>query len=101
LKANPFLTTLRLKEKLGSATITHPFHPLSGKNIQILKTRKIGGRIVLTLRNEHVGNINVPADWTDYFSTDQNTYGTPDVLISVESLLALCELMKKTDTSCT
>jgi len=99
--ANPFLTALYLKEKLGSVTITHPFHPMSGKNLQILKTRKIGGRLVLTLRNEQVGNINVPVDWTDYFPVNQEAHSTPEAFISVESLLALCELVKKLDKKCT
>ena len=93
--ANPFLTALRLKEELGSVTITHPFHPLSGKELKILKTRKIAGKIMLVLQSEKIGIINIPTEWTDYFPSDQEKYITPGAFISVESLLALCELVNK------
>jgi hypothetical protein len=83
---------------LGSVIITHPFHPKSGKELQILKTRKIAGKIFLILSCDQSGSFSIPADWTDYF-TDQQALTNPGALISVESLLALCELVKKIDNS--
>jgi hypothetical protein len=83
---------------LGSVIITHPFHPKSGKELQILKTRKIAGKIFLILSCDQSGSFSIPADWTDYF-TDQQVLTNPGALISVESLLALCELVKKIDNS--
>jgi hypothetical protein len=80
---------------LGSVTITHPFHPLSGKELKILKTRKIAGKIMLVLQSEQIGILHIPTDWTDYFSTDHEKSITPRTFISVESLLALCELVNK------
>jgi hypothetical protein len=76
-------------------TITHPFHPLSGKVLKILKTRKIAGKIILVLQSKQLEIFNVPTEWTDYFSTDQEKPSTFEVFISVESLLALCELVNK------
>ena len=93
--ANPFLTALRLKEELGSVTITHPFHPMSGKELKILKTRKIAGKIMLVLQSEQIGIFNIPTEWTDYFPVDQEKSITPGAFISVESLIALCELVNK------
>ena len=75
-------------------TITHPFHPKSGKELQILKTRKIAGKLHLVLQCDQIGSFNIPADWTDYFPADQNLSPTPATFISVESLLALCEIVK-------
>jgi hypothetical protein len=80
---------------LGSVTITHPFHPLSGKELKILKTRKIAGKIMLVLQSEQIGIFNIPIEWTDYFLADQEKPTTPGGFISVESLLALCELVNK------
>ena len=93
--AHPFLTALRLNEELGSVTIIHPFHPMSGKELQILKTRKIAGKIFLVLHNEQIGNFNIPADWTDYFPVNHDASIYPGAFISVESLLALCKIVKK------
>jgi hypothetical protein len=50
---------------LGWATVTHPFHPLSGKRFLILKIRKGGGREVLSLFAEHIGTVALPREWTD------------------------------------
>jgi hypothetical protein len=68
---------------------------MSGKELQVLKTRKAGGRLTLILKENERGSLAVPAEWTDYFSAVQDTSATSDTFISVESLLLLCELIKK------
>jgi len=68
---------------------------MSGKELQILKTRKVAGKIFLMLHNEQIGNFNIPADWTDYFPVNHYVSINPGAFISVESLLALCKLVKK------
>jgi hypothetical protein len=68
---------------------------MSGKELQILKTRKIAGKIFLVLQNEQIGNFNIPADWTDYFPVNHDVSITPGAFISVESLIELCKLVKK------
>jgi hypothetical protein len=80
---------------LGCVAITHPFHPLSGKELKILKIRKIAGKIILVLQSEQIGIFNIPAEWTDYFPIDQEKSIIQGAYISVESLLALCELVNK------
>ncbi len=50
---------------MGWATVTHPFHPLSGKRFLILKARKVGGREILSLFDEGNGTITLPREWTD------------------------------------
>jgi hypothetical protein len=84
---------------LGSVIITHPFHPKSGKELQVLKTRKIAGKLFLILPSDQTGSFSIPADWTNYF-TDQQAFINPEAFISVESLFALCEFVKKIDKSC-
>jgi hypothetical protein len=51
---------------LGWATVTHPFHPLSGKRFLVLKARKVGGREVLSLFEEGKGTVTLPREWTDH-----------------------------------
>ncbi len=68
---------------------------MSGKELPILKTRKIAGKIILVVQSDQIGIFNIHAEWTDYFSVDQVKPIIPGAYISVESLLALCELVNK------
>jgi hypothetical protein len=95
--ANPFLTTLLRKEELGSVRITHPFHPQYNHEFLVLKVRKFGGRLILSLQDPEQGSLSVPADWTDYFSSDPPFSGTPNEYISPSALLSLCEMVKNFD----
>jgi len=95
LWANPFLTALQRKEHLGSVTITHPFHPFTGRTFQVLKIRTVASIITLVLQEKERGSFAVPAEWTDYFSSGQQGPPPSDTFISPESLLAICELIKK------
>jgi hypothetical protein len=49
---------------LGYITITHQFHPLSGKSFSILKIKEINGMRTYSLRHES-GVFSVPESWTD------------------------------------
>ena len=68
---------------------------MSGKELKILKTRKIAGKIILVLQSEKKGVFHIPTEWTDYFPADHDEPIIPEAFISVESLLALCELVNK------
>lgn len=70
---------------------------MSGKELKILKTRKIAGKIILVLQSEQIGIFNIPTEWTNYFSGDQEKSITSGAYISAESLLALCDLVKIVD----
>jgi hypothetical protein len=58
-------TTLASNPSLGWALITHPFHPLKGQRLAILKIRKVSGREVFSLYDEQKGSLPIPRDWTD------------------------------------
>jgi len=51
-----------LNQDLGTATITHPFHPLSGQSFPILKIRRFpsGRHFSLQVRDDV---ISVPESW--------------------------------------
>jgi hypothetical protein len=50
---------------LGSAEITHPFHPLRGQRFAVLKVRHVSGVATLSLRHAELGSFAVPQEWTD------------------------------------
>jgi hypothetical protein len=50
---------------LGSAEITHPFHPLRGQWFAVLKVRHVSGVATLSLRHAELGSFAVPQEWTD------------------------------------
>jgi hypothetical protein len=53
-----------INNDFGSATITHPFHPLYGKSFTILKIRKFpSGRFFSLLTENDV--FSVPESWID------------------------------------
>jgi hypothetical protein len=76
-------------------TINHPFHPFTGRIFPVLKTRKVAGIITLVLQEKERGSFAVPADWTDYLPSGKHAAPLSDSFISPDSLLLLCELVKK------
>ena len=80
---------------LGSALITHPFHPLSGQRFSILKTRKIGGQEVLSLYDEKRGSLSIPRDWTDQaVLPPYSGLIEPAPILDVRCLLKLHDLVR-------
>jgi hypothetical protein len=77
---------------LGSATITHPFHPLRGKRFAILKTRRVGGIDTLILRGSERGTFGVPAEWTD--RADPPVRDRQPQIFDPLSLFELAELVR-------
>jgi hypothetical protein len=81
---------------LGSAEITHPFHPLRGQQFVVLKVRKVSGVETLSLRHPKTGSFAVPRDWTDWAppgAHSQSIKGLQPLLIDALGLLALAELI--------
>jgi uncharacterized protein DUF5372 len=80
---------------LGSAEITHPFHPLRGQRFVVLKVRRVSGVETLSLRQAEFGSIALPREWTDWASPDSQTGpgGGEPLLIDAFGLLALTELV--------
>ena len=85
-----------LSQSLGSAEITHPFHPLRGRRFVVLKLRKVSGVETLSLRHTEMGSFAVPREWTDWeppgTSSEPNTDQRP-LLFDVAGALALAELV--------
>jgi len=80
---------------LGSAEITHPFHPLRGQRFVVLKVRRVSGVETLSLRHVELGSFAVPREWTDWAPLDAQaapTDGQP-LLIDAFGLSALTELV--------
>lgn len=80
------------------AEITHPFHPLKGKNFVILKSRSVAGVETLVLRESARGTFAVPKEWTD--QADLCAAGSLDGRISIfdpKCLLALVRLIHESE----
>ena len=72
---------------MGSASITHPFHPLRGQRFAVLKIRRVSGVPVLSMRHPDLGSFAVPQDWTDWGAPHEAT-ATPLII----DAFGLCEL---------
>jgi hypothetical protein len=80
---------------LGWALITHPFHPLKGRRLAILKIRKIGGQEVLSLYDDKRGSLPIPRDWTDQALLCPHTgLIEPAPILDARCLLKLQELVR-------
>jgi hypothetical protein len=82
---------------LGSAEITHPFHPLRGQRFVVLKIRMISGAERLSLRHVEMGSFAVRRDWTDWAppgTPSVTSDGHPPLFIDASGLLALAELVQ-------
>jgi hypothetical protein len=81
---------------LGSAEVTHPFHPLRGQRFVVLKVRRVSGVETLSLRHVELGSFALPREWTDWAQLDAQTaapIGVQPLLIDAFGLLALTELV--------
>jgi hypothetical protein len=80
---------------LGSAEITHPFHPFRGQRFVVLKVRKVSGVETLSLRQAELGSFAMPREWTDWGppGTQAALVGGQLLLIDTLGLLALTELL--------
>jgi hypothetical protein len=78
---------------LGSAAITHPYHPLRGQQFPLLKIRRIGGVETVILHGID-GTFAVPLAWTDRAEPNPwQTIGINPPLFSAQSLVSLVELL--------
>ena len=79
---------------MGWATITHPFHPLRGQRLEVLKTRRAGGIDTLLLRHAERGSYAIARDWTDWSLCEpERLPGEPAARLDAPSLLALATLV--------
>ena len=59
-------TALVPHSPLGWAEISHPFHPLRGRQFEVLKKRRVAGVDTLILRELERGTFSVPREWTGW-----------------------------------
>jgi hypothetical protein len=45
--------------------VTHPFHPLSGRRLQVLFERKLPSGVVVSCEGGPLGSVQLPVAWTD------------------------------------
>jgi hypothetical protein len=88
-------TALLSKEDLGWAVITHPFHPLRGQRLRILKARNWLGQPTYILEGGECGTVTMPQEWTDRDPFD-GVDGKKRILGSAAllELVALTEALK-------
>ena len=93
--AQSLRTALRSRQPLGSAEVTHPFHPLRGHRFVVLKVRRVSGVETLSLRHSELGSFAMPREWTDW--APPNAHVTPTdgqpLITDAFGLLALNELV--------
>jgi hypothetical protein len=88
-------TALRFRQPLGSAEVTHPFHPLRGHRFVVLKVRRVSGVETLSLRHSELGSFAMPREWTDWAPPNAHVTaadGQP-LITDAFGLLALNELV--------
>jgi hypothetical protein len=79
---------------LGSAEVTHPFHPLRGQRFVVLKLRTVSGVETLSLRHADLGSFALPREWTDWGPPGfQPHAGEQRLLIDAVGLVRLAELI--------
>ena len=78
---------------MGSAAITHPYHPLRGQQFPLLKIRRIGGVETGMLLGTD-GTFAVPLAWTDRAEPNPwQMIGKNPPLFSAQALASLVELV--------
>lgn len=88
-------TALLSNPSLGWALITHPFHPLKGQRLAILKIRKVAGQEVLSLYDDKRGSLPIPRDWTDQALLSPHAgLIEPAPILDARCLLKLQELVR-------
>jgi Family of unknown function (DUF5372) len=80
---------------LGSAEVTHPFHPLRGQRFDVLKVRRVSGVETLSLRHADLGSFAMCREWTDWAAPDAGTGpGIEPMTIDASGLVALADLVE-------
>jgi Family of unknown function (DUF5372) len=76
---------------LGSAEITHAFHPLRGQRFAVLKVRRVSGIPTLSMLHAELGSFAVPQEWTDW--TAPAEAAELPLIADASGLMALAEMV--------
>src|SRR5271169_3819215 len=87
-------TALLSHQPLGSAEVTHPFHPLHGQRFVVLKVRRVAGVETLSLRHHDLGSFAMALEWTDWAPPGASAVSAgKSLMIDAFGLLSLTELV--------
>jgi hypothetical protein len=92
------LTALKSNKYSGWATITHPFHPLKGQRFEVLSSRTINKRDILSLKTpeQPISVMAIPLDWTDRADPTPYLSASDSLpLLSLTHLEQLADLINK------
>jgi hypothetical protein len=84
-----------VSSNLGWTEIRHPYHPLRGQRLEVLKQYRLAGVDTLILRQNQCNTICLPREWTDW--ADPSMYevlGWPAGHFEAGSLLQLVTLLE-------
>lgn len=94
-KARLQRTTYISNRVSGYATITHPFHPLSGQRLKILSIKNFDNRDIFSLETKDQSVIAISRDWTDRADPVPHCDGPESTtILSVPHLIELLSLMR-------
>jgi hypothetical protein len=85
-----------VSSNLGWAEIRHPYHPLRGQRLEVIKQRRVAGVDTLILRQSEYGTISIAREWTDWAApSPYEVLGWPAGYFEAESLLRLVTLLEQ------
>jgi len=87
---------------LGSAEVTHPFHPLRGQRFVVLKLRRVSGVETLSLRHPDLGSFAMRREWTDWAAAPDAgaAPGVEPMIVDVSGLVTLADLVESILSRC-
>ena len=68
--------------------MTHPFHPLSGRRLQVLFERKLPSGVVVSCEGGPLGSVQLPVAWTDRVPPAAQAPLTYEVLIELAGVIS-------------
>ncbi|MFC9331851.1 DUF5372 family protein [Kitasatospora sp. NPDC057015] len=67
--------------------MTHPFHPLSGRRVEVLYSMKRGTRRMFVVDAGAGARMTVPLEWTDRGPTAEGARVSQESLVELRALL--------------
>jgi Family of unknown function (DUF5372) len=82
------------RQRSGWLLVTYPFHPLAGRTVEILYSKRRGGGRVFVCDAGDGSSMTLPVEWTDRAPTPDNARLSAETLsdlrVVVDALLRRC-----------